>query len=435
MPNHINISRRLNEVVQSPIEMDFGETKQIIDIPSNLSPFLTKPNYIVEVPANVTQALLEITSEYNTIFSNLVKQNLETEKAYQYAYNQETGEYINYGFQIDMRAIPQEFFPILADNDIETIKEVLKRCVFEWEDSFAMLNLLRLQFEENGESTFSSNFDQIFDSIRDIHGKPIALLPSTPEKYQSILESELGVQHRSDISDDEIKRLLGYDTIICPTEYASMYERNLADNYLLYVRSSIPTANLRNPNLERPKTILDDINLRKAILENAITLNIGVLNDTKRGMLGMGLGVHVDFDSFSDGDKVTSLMRELCESYGFETDNLRGRFKPLDEAFGCYGHETTKIPCTGKSKQKMRKHLKEMGSYIIQPEMPTTQFTLDGVIYNANHRNFVGYNLHTQSYEPIDGTMFIQPYEQKARVQVVHGSRQSIVTRVNMKTN
>jgi len=434
MREHIELSRQLNQEVQNPIEVNFGRTNVHHEIPSNLSPFLTKPSQVIQMPTVITEALLEITAEYNRVFSGLVKENLETDKAYQYAYNPETQEYINYGFQIDMRAIPESFFEILKNEEFETIKEVLKRCVFEWEDSFAMLNLLRLQFAENGESVFSSNFDRIFDIIRFTHGKPIALLPSTHEKYQAILESELGVKDRSEISDSQIRRLLGYDTIFSPLEYQKMCETGRSNEYLLYVRSSIPTANLRNPNLERPMTILDDPLLRTSILENSITLNIGALNDTKRGMLGMGLGLRVDLDSFSDSERITHLMREMCESYGLDTELMRGRFKPLDEAFGCYGHETTKIPCTGKHKQKVKKHLKQMGEYIIQPEMPTTQFYMDGEIYNANHRNFVGYNLETQKYEPIDGTMFIQPHNEKARVQVVNGSRESIVTRLNMQT-
>lgn len=434
MREYIDLSRKLNDLVSNPLAVNFGETHVLQEIPSNLSPFLTKPDKVVEMPPEITAALLAITAEYNQVFSGLVKENLEIPKAYQYAYNPETQEYINYGFQIDMRAIPESFFEILKDEDFETIKEVLKRCVFEWEDSFAMLNLLRMQFAENGESVFSSNFDKIFDLIRLTHGKPIALLPSTPEKFQSILESELGVQDQSQVTDAEIRKVLGYDTVLNPLEFQRMCEQGRGDDYLLYVRSSIPTANLRNPNLERPRTILDDPLLREKILENAITLNIGVLNDTKRGMLGMGLGLHVNSENFADSERITYLMRELCESYGLNTELMHGRFKPLDEAFGCYGHETTKIPCTGKSKQKVKKHLKEMGPYIIQPEMPTTQFELDGCVYNANHRNFVGFNLESQKYEPIDGTMFIQPHNDKARVQVVHGSRESIVTRLNMQT-
>ena len=109
MREHIELSRQLNQEVQNPIEVNFGHTNVHHEIPSNLSPFLTKPTQVIQMPTVITEALLEITAEYNRVFSGLVKENLETDKAYQYAYNPETQEYINYGFQIDMRAIPESF--------------------------------------------------------------------------------------------------------------------------------------------------------------------------------------------------------------------------------------------------------------------------------------------------------------------------------------
>ena len=74
---HIELLSQLNTLVENPIEMDLGPTHTNHNIPSKLGPFMVKNQHCVEMPVNVTQALLEITHEYNTAFSRVVEQNLE----------------------------------------------------------------------------------------------------------------------------------------------------------------------------------------------------------------------------------------------------------------------------------------------------------------------------------------------------------------------
>jgi len=423
---HIELLKQLNTLVENPIEMDLGPTHTNHDIPSKLGPFMVRNQYCVEMPANVTKALLEITHEYNTAFSRVVEQNLEIPSAYQYALDKETGEYINLVFQIDMRALPQEFLISLNSYEIPVIKEVLKRSVFEFEDSLAMLNLLRMQFETNGVSQFRDGLDRTFDSLRTTHCKGIALLATTQEKLDSILACELGVEHISDVDDQTVKQLLGYDKLIGPEEYLGMLENNSAGDYLLYVRSSSPVANLRDPRIEVPPTILDEQSIRHEILSNCITLNLGALNDTKIALLSMGLGVEISSENLAQVLENREI-NELCAEYGLDIKDPRLRLKPRDGVFGCYGHHTMNVSDLegGKRKKKIVKDLKQRGEYIVQAELPSTQFSSNGEILNAIHRNFVGYNMQSHQYETIEGVLAMMPVNPNARILTVHGSSSS----------
>ena len=423
---HKQLLKQLNNSVANPIEMDLGPTHTNHEIPSKLGPFMARHKHCVEMPVNVTNALLEITSEYNCAFSKIVEQNLEIPEAYQYALDKVTGEYINLVFQIDMRALPQEFLISLNNYDVPVIKEVLKRSVFEFEDSLAMLNLLRMQFETNGVSQFRDGLDRTFDSLRKTYCKGIALLATTQEKLDSILSCELGVDHLSDVNDETVKQLLGYDKLIGPDEYLSMLANNSAEDYLLYVRSSSPVANLRDPRLEVPFTILDDQAIRHEILRNCITLNLGALNDTKVAMLNMGIGVEISSENLAEvlhDQKIN----QLCSEFGLNSENPRLRLKPRDGVFGCYGHHTMNLSDleSGKRKKKLVKDLKQRGEYIVQPELPSTQFSSDGETLNAIHRNFVGYNMQNHQYEAIEGVLAMMPVNPNARILTVHGSSSS----------
>ena len=431
---HKELLSQLNIAAQNPSQVHLGETIQRSEIPSCLGPFNTKAQYHIEMPAKVLKALMEITKEYNSLFSKLVEENLETENAYQYAFDKETQEYINYVFQIDMRALPQDFLITLDSYDLPVIKEVLKRSVFEFEDSLAMLNLLRQQFEINGESIFRTNLDSVFDSIRDQHSRPIALLATTEEKLSSILACELGVENLSDVSDQTVRSVLGYDTLIGPKEYQSLLKEGREKDYLLYVRSSSPVRNLRNPKLEKPKTILDLPEVRRSVLEQSITLNLGILNDTKRSLLDYGLGLMVSDDNYQELINSTQV-QELCESYGI-SEELKVRVKPLDETFGCYGHHSMQIDqlSSGKKARSLKKDLKNRGEYILQPEIPSNQIIDEnGDVFNTIHRNFVGYNATEHMYVPIEGVFTMMPANPKARITTVHGSHKTMYSPVIMK--
>ena len=64
---------QLNIAAQNPNQVHLGETIQRSEIPSCLGPFNTKAHYHIEMPAKVLQALMEITKEYNSLFSKLKK--------------------------------------------------------------------------------------------------------------------------------------------------------------------------------------------------------------------------------------------------------------------------------------------------------------------------------------------------------------------------
>lgn len=423
---HIQLLNQLNTLVENPIEMDLGPTDTRYDIPSKLGPFMVKNQHCVEMPVNITKALLEITHEYNTAFSRVVEQNLEIPEAYQYAFDKETSEYINLVFQIDMRALPIDFLITLDHYEIPVIKEVLKRSVFEFEDSLAMLNLLRMQFETNGVSHFRDGLDRTFDSLRSTYCKGIALLATTQAKLDSILACELGVDDLSEVNDQTVRQVLGYDKLIGPEEYLRMLDSKAAQDYLLYVRSSSPVANLKDPRIEVPATILDDQAIRHEVLKNCITLNLGALNDTKIAMLDMGLGVEISSANLAQVLENREI-HELCNEYGLNLDDPRLRLKPRDGVFGCYGHHTMNLSNlgSGKRKKKIVKDLKERGEYIVQPELPSTQFSSNGETLNAIHRNFVGYNMQIHRYEAIEGVLAMMPVDPNARITTVHGSASS----------
>jgi len=437
MSEALNLLRSLNESVLQPDLTELGEKVIRNDIPSCVKPFLTFPEYEVNYPDRVTEQVLALAGEYNRHFSKLVEEAKNAETDYMHCYSPEADCYVNYFFQIDMRALPQKFLDTLATYDEATINQVLRRTVFEYEDSLAMNQLLRQCIPlADGTSVFAQGYDRIMDGIRRTYNMPIALLATTDEKVASIKAMELGIDPAQVASDELVRNLLGYDTLMGPNDLLQHLEANNGNSeYLLYVRSSFPVENLKKPDAEVPKTILDDEKIKHIIKKYSITLNLDALRDTKRAMLDMGQGICINRSNYDEVIASNAIEDLLMDSGIAMSDETVLRLKPMDGVFGCYGHYSLPIKHIrgGKRKNKLRKEMQKRGDYLLQVELPI--YTLADIDnqnqhYHAIHRNFVGYNPETAQYEAVYGMMNMMSgaYDGK-----VHGGRTAHFAGINLK--
>lgn len=388
----------LDEAIKEPERTHLGEIVDRWDIESSLRPFHTLPEYRTEYPHAVINALGELFQEYNQAFVPLVEANQEWETDYQYTRYGINGDPINRWVQIDMIGLPQRFLDAASRMDHSTVREVLRQRIFEIENSLAMYQLLERIHSRDGEpSLFDRVFRSSLQSLREQYGKPIALLALTDQKYNSMKSSEFGKSEEEQITDEEVKRLSGFDRLFGPQEFLEHLEENGGEcRYILFVRASDPVEKLKKPKTTFRIPLLENPVTRKVIKANAITFNIDRpdepimsmtrINDTKAYLPLMGMAYRADtfedvFEEiiYRDNDpaliKLNPQLREYLRSHGIDQQKLDSgyvcfRAKPMVGSYGCYGHVTVDT-IDGDTRSELRKGLRERGPYVIQPEMTT----------------------------------------------------------------
>jgi hypothetical protein len=388
----------LDQHVGTSATVNLGPVVERTDIRSSLGPFRTLPDYITRYPEVVIQALGRLYAEYNAAFGPLVAQNREWETDYQPCFVEDAP--VNWFVQIDMVGLPQPFLEEVADLPEAVVRELLRRRIFEIENSLAVYQLLERFFSRSGEDSFYKvRFRAALDGLRRRFGRPIALLAVTDQKYAAMRASEFGMLDGELLPDAEVSQLSGFDTFFGPDEF----RRDLAASggrceHLLYIRSSDPLDRLKRPDLVVDQPLLGDPEIRRVIKSRALTFNVDApemgyerrINDTKGYMPHMGMA----FPITSEDDLLSGAFEVYLWSQGINPEAVLSgkraiRCKPAKGTYGCYGH-LSGVLTDGRLRRELRRNLRLRGDYVVQPEMPASVITdgTDGTAYTYIDRNF-----------------------------------------------
>lgn len=368
------------------------------NIRSSLGPFNVLSNHITVYPKVVVETLGELYREYNLEFSSLIEKNREWETDYRYCMHDDTP--VNCCVQIDMAGFTEESLQEIVVLPDHEVRELVRRRIFEIENSVAMYQLLENLFPRNGSDPFfKKQFRSVLDGLREQFNMPIALLAVTQQKYDTMAASEFGKLPGEEVTDKEVMELSGFDAFFGPDQFQSYLDANKGIcKHLLYVRSSDPMNKLKKPDIAVHHPLLSDNEMRRVIKAHAITFNIDApdmeyarkINDTKEYMVSMNMAFLLESEK--------DLFSERFESYlcaqGIEpTSVLSGerviRCKPAKCTYGCYGHLSGTV--TSKSfLNRLKTSLHLRGSYIVQPEMETPITMIEGKEYTFIDRVFFG---------------------------------------------
>lgn len=412
-PSFVNPTQvALNESIASLQRRDLGpevipqniqSLKRNVEGEFHQAEFATFPEFKTEYPPVVINALAQLYDEYNQAFTSLVERNREWPTDYQYAMKP-NGTPLNRWVQIDMVGLPVDFLEKAEAMDVDEVRESLRGNIFEIENSLAMYQLLENLFANaKGESVFNQQFRQSLDDLREEHGKPIALLAVTDQKYEAMRESEFGKKPEDELTDDEVYELSGFDRFFGPEEFQRYLEENNGNcDYLLYARTSDPLNSLIDPSSPKDPSILADSESRRIIKAHVITFNIDDprwlvgdprrINDTKGYLEPMNMAVSV-----TNADDLLDLrMKNYLRSQGtpnalIEHGAVRLRAKPEQGTYGCYGHEVGELGDSG-FRNTLADNILTRGSYIIQPERETPKIedAHTGITYQNIDRVFLG---------------------------------------------
>lgn len=378
----------------------------------------TLPEYKTVYPPAITTALGELYTEYNRAFMPLVDANTEWDEDYRFCKTGTAGSIRNIGVQIDMVGLPANFLKEAERMDPKILREVLRKSIFEIENSLAMYQLTEKLFsDDSGYSVYGERFRYVIDSLRRQHSMPIALLAVTEGKYNAIRQSEFGKRDGEPLTDDEVMQLSGFDRLLGPVEFAKLVEEKGEDiGHLLYVRSSYPPDKLKKPGISVSNPLLEDAKLRRIIKAHSLTPNIdnpewgndsdARINDTKEYMISMGMAhpVFVPEDAWTatvvaKGKQPILELNDQLKSYlmsqGVDPKDVTSgavnlRAKPMKASYGCFGHAVIDIN-NGKDRKALSQGLTERGPYVIQPEMtvPSIQDLTSGERLGYIDRNFM----------------------------------------------
>lgn len=372
------------------------------DIKSTIGPFHVLPDYKTQYPPSVVRALGKLYEEYNQAFRPLVQANKEWDSDYQFCMADD-GTPRNGWVQIDMVGLPEQFLKSAVNMSEDEISEVLRRNIFEIENSLAMYQLLeQLHSDGNHDTLFKQQFRSSLDEVRKNHQKPIALLAVTEPKYDAMRQSEFGKTDGEQLTDEEVKQLSGFDAFLGPEQFLQHLQENGGQcGYLLYVRSSDPVAKLKDPGVQIAHPLLDNNVIRKTIKANAITFNIDSpsmlperrINDTKEYLPLMRMGYPIQNYEEIESPKFL----EYLKSNGIEWSDITSgnrllRVKPIKGTYGCYGHLRGNLG-DKKFRNEFRQNLRKRGTYVVQPEMNISLITnsSNGIKYTFIDRNFLSF--------------------------------------------
>lgn len=391
-------------------------------IKSSVGPFHVLGDYTIRYPQVVIEALGQLYREYNATFAPLVHANREWEGDYQFCFSRE-GSPINYGVQIDMMGLDEEFLQWAVGTPTGEVREKLRGMIFEIENSLAMYQLLmEVCAREGRESFFKPRYLAALDVLRQQLSRPIALLAVTQPKYDAMLASEFGGVPNETISDEQVKRLSGFDRFFGPDEFLAYLAATSGKcEYALYARTSDPVTKLKKPTTEVEHPLLGNDEIRRVIKANALTFNIDApgmhydrcINDTKGYMAEMGMAFEIGqvADLFTQaavahmaGGKaldqfvgqalsdnfVAYLRARNVDPAAVAAGEVHLRAKPAKLTYGCYGHVRGPLSSNAHFRQELKSNLKHRGRYVVQPEMvmPRAVNSVDGTEFAYIDRNF-----------------------------------------------
>lgn len=353
------------------------------NIKTTLNPFRTLPEYKIHYPEVIKRALKDLYAKYNLAFTSLAETNREWDTDYQYCMMGPNGTAVNSFVQIDMVGLPTGFLTVAANLSEKEVFDILRKRIFEIENSLAMYQLLEKLFSNGHHQTFfKRHFRESLKRLRAIHNRPIALLAVTEQKYNAIKKVEFGKQADELLTDEEVKKLSGFDRFFGPKEFKRYLTQNKKKcRYLLYARTSYPVDKLKNPVIQIENPLLENKDIRKIIKANSITFNIDNpawetgsskrISDTKAYLPLMGIGYKINSYENLDTLEFTNYLL----SYGIHplkiiSREVKLRAKPLQGTYGCYGH-IRGLPNNRDFKRALKGGLQKRGPYIIQPEMET----------------------------------------------------------------
>ncbi len=435
---------------------ELGPVVRMEGIKSSLGPFFSLSEYRVRYPETVIRALGELYAEYNCAFSPLVEANREWETDYQFCRFPD-GSPANFGVQVDMVGLPQGFLEEASSMSVDEVREVLRRLIFEFENSLAMYQLLERTFSFAGEETFfRRNFRVSLAELRERFGMPIALLAVTNEKYRAMRETEFGKAECEPFSDAEVFELSGFDRFFGPDDFRRHLEENGGQcGFLLYARTSDPVAKLKKPDLQIEHPLLGDPEIRRVVKAHTLTMNVDApgmehgrrINDTKEQMYAIGMAFPIageeDFYSpafakhvargsayteFGGGPRLSVGMMEYLAFCGVDTARVEAgevplRCKPMKGTYGCYGHVSGVLP-DRDFRSDLRSNLRKRGSYVVQPELasPEVWNETEGRGYNFIDRNFFSFTNRAPRF--LGGFRSLMPLDSvEARNGRNHGSK------------
>ena len=443
LPKSEELEQALERSEVNPENKSLGHIAIKEDILSSDGPFHYFPEYRIQYPEIVVQALGQLFAEYNFDFTQLVEANREWTTDYQYCLTGPGGSPVNYFVQIDMIGLPDGYLQTAANLDQDLVREDLRKRIFEIENSVAMYQLLEKMFSREGQpSNFDLRFRQGLEDLRQLHKRPIALLAVTKEKYRLMKGSEFGKQAGDPLIDEEVASMSGFDKFFGPDEFEAYLRQNGGEcDYLLYVRSSEPVLKLRNPGIAVAQPLLRNPDLRRVIKANAITFNIDnpdlplgsprLMNDTKAYLLPMGMAYPV----YSFRDFKSPKLAEFLKSRGEDTALIESgqavvRAKPMQSSYGCYGHLRGKL-ADGEFRQRLIRELRRRGPYVIQPEMDSTIIIndTDGKEYTYIDRNFLSFTNGVPRFLGGERTLMLinSPEAERGRI---HGNESSITAEI-----
>lgn len=383
------------------------------------------PDYRVKYPQSVVDALAILFREYNMAFELLVSENREWDTDYQYAF-QRPNSPVNIMVQIDMVGLNDEYLKEAQKMDPVRVAQDLSRKIFEIENSIADYGYLK---------AVGVDIRPALNDIREQYGRPIALLATTARKYQEMRIAEFGEPSTGAVVDREkVKDLSGFDVFWGPDEFQKYLERNGACDYLLYVRSSAPKTQLRNPGVREAQPLLQNAKFRKVIRTNAITFNVdnpssplgarGRINDTKLYMPQIGMGYPV----YCITDLATSEFKNFLKEIGGEKPVVRA--KPALESYGGYGQ--LRGPINPQFMSDLNLAMKMRGPYILQNEKPNTRIIDEnGTEFVYIDRNYLGWSKGNIIF--LGGERTLMPaYSQEARSGRVHANDEAILANISL---
>lgn len=442
----------LERCVTGTETVNLGPAVKSGHVNSSMGPFKVFSGCLTQYPKIVIRALTELYTEYNEMFTPLAEKNAEWKTDYQHCFLDGTS--VNFGVQIDMVGLPQDFLDACDSMSYEEVRETLRTKIFEIENSLAMYHLLQDLFSRSGEASyFKFHFRNFLDDLRVRFGKKVALLAVTEQKYTAMKESEFGKAPDEPLSDEEVYKLSGFDTFLGPKTFREHVKKNNGCQYSLYVRSSHPITKLKKPETEVHNPLLNDPVMRRLIKANCLTFNIDPvehpferrINDTKEYMSPMGMAFEISKleDMFSQelnefmkskknygdfkGRRLSAKFAEFLTHFDVDpamvaSGEVHLRAKPLKEAYGCYGHLVGPLT-KGRFRSDLRENLTQRGKYVIQPEMiiPKIHNISDGITYAYIDRNFFTMTNGTPVF--IGGFRAFMPVEsQEGKKQRIHGN-------------
>lgn len=438
-PDNATSSTTIEDPIVIDYEIQLGNRAVRTDIKSSDGPFQYFPESTTYYPETVTEALGALFKEYNHAFGQLVTANREWETDYQYCMAGQDGTPVNYFVQIDMVGLSDDYLEAAANRDVNQVREELRRRIFEIENSLAGYGLLSGIFARDEQASFfGTRFRASLDVLRQTHNRPIALLAVTDEKYEAMRRSEFGKEPGEPLTDEEVRRISGFDRLYGPTEFLQYLEMQGGNcDQLLYARTSDPLVKLQNPETQVATPLLENAATREIIKANAVTFNVDNprweqgdprrINDTKAYLQAMGMAyVAYSLDDLRSPEFAAHLVSQGIDPTTVESQTTFLRAKPM-QAYGGYGHVRGRLRDRDFRHKLDKDGLRKRGPYVVQPEMqiPTVKNLADGQVVTHIDRNFFSFTSGQPQF--LGGFRSFMPVESReAKNGRNHGSHDTV---------